>query len=373
MVSTNGLSSLLATLYAAPLEPEMWQRFLEQVCDAAKISCGYIVASHATEGNTLLAGGGLNFDPAVLHLYNEHYGANDPYRAPMITKPRVGLIAGEELVDHAALVRSELYNEVLSRYDMEYMNMLSCRCDHEAVDALSLWRSAKHGPMDAASSQLLEMLIPHVQTALKLRTKVVGCNASNVFSEAALDAMSIAALLVTDKRYVRHMNTLAVQCLKVGDGLRLWDGRVVPTDSKYCAQFELLVAGAASMDSAVRGGGMRISRKFAVAPPLHVTAAPIPHQNRIANGERLAVVFIGDRLQSPKSRIGLMRQMYGLSPSEARVADLLMQGFDVREAAERLDGTLESTRFRVKRILAKTGTRRQSELMQLMLSLPGCG
>jgi DNA-binding CsgD family transcriptional regulator len=308
----------------------------------------------------------------VLHLYNEHYGANDPYRVPLITKPRVGLIAGEELVDHATLVKSKLYNELLSRYDLEYMNMLSCNCDREGIDALSLWHSAKHGPMDAASGQLLEMLIPHVQTALKLRTKVAACDASTVFSEAALDAMSIAALLVTDKGYVRHMNTLAVRCLKAGDGVRLQDGRVVATDSKYSAQFELLLDGGAGMGSAVAGGAIQISRKRAVAP-LHVTAVPVPQKNRIANGDRLAIVFIGDRLQLPKSRLALMRQMYGLSPAEARVADLLMQGFDVREAAERLNGTLESTRFRVKRILAKTGTRRQSELMQLMLSLPGCG
>jgi DNA-binding CsgD family transcriptional regulator len=33
--------------------------------------------------------------------------------------------------------------------------------------------------------------------------------------------------------------------------------------------------------------------------------------------------------------------------------------------------TLATTRFQLKRVLAKTATRRQSELMRLMLSLPG--
>jgi DNA-binding CsgD family transcriptional regulator len=32
--------------------------------------------------------------------------------------------------------------------------------------------------------------------------------------------------------------------------------------------------------------------------------------------------------------------------------------------------TLETARFHVKRVLAKTGTKRQTELMRLMLSLP---
>jgi DNA-binding CsgD family transcriptional regulator len=33
--------------------------------------------------------------------------------------------------------------------------------------------------------------------------------------------------------------------------------------------------------------------------------------------------------------------------------------------------TLATARFQLKRVLAKTGTHRQSELMRLMLSLPG--
>jgi DNA-binding CsgD family transcriptional regulator len=33
--------------------------------------------------------------------------------------------------------------------------------------------------------------------------------------------------------------------------------------------------------------------------------------------------------------------------------------------------TLETARFHLKRVLTKTGARRQSELMRLMLSLPG--
>jgi DNA-binding CsgD family transcriptional regulator len=66
-----------------------------------------------------------------------------------------------------------------------------------------------------------------------------------------------------------------------------------------------------------------------------------------------------------------MRQLYGLTPAEARVANLLLEGLEVREAAERLGITLETARFHLKRVLAKTGTRRQTELLRLMLSLPG--
>jgi DNA-binding CsgD family transcriptional regulator len=42
----------------------------------------------------------------------------------------------------------------------------------------------------------------------------------------------------------------------------------------------------------------------------------------------------------------------------------------MQEVANGLSLTLETARFHTKRVLAKTGTRRQTELMRLMLSLP---
>jgi hypothetical protein len=53
------------------------------------------------------------------------------------------------------------------------------------------------------------------------------------------------------------------------------------------------------------------------------------------------------------------------------LADALLEGLDVREAAERLHITLETGRFHLKRVFSKTGVGRQAELIRLMMSLPG--
>jgi DNA-binding CsgD family transcriptional regulator len=66
-----------------------------------------------------------------------------------------------------------------------------------------------------------------------------------------------------------------------------------------------------------------------------------------------------------------LKALYGLNPTESRLANLLVQGLEVREIADRIGITYESTRFNLKRVLEKTSTHRQSELIRLMLSLPG--
>jgi DNA-binding CsgD family transcriptional regulator len=139
------------------------------------------------------------------------------------------------------------------------------------------------------------------------------------------------------------------------------------------ARLELLIAGAARSKGALNaapGGAVRVSSRNG-QPALQVTVIPTPDSLKAIEVGLCALVFVHDPSSPPKSRAAFMRQLYALTPTEARLADLLLQGLDVREAADQMQTTLETTRFHVKRVLAKTGTRRQTELMRLMLSLPG--
>jgi DNA-binding CsgD family transcriptional regulator len=99
----------------------------------------------------------------------------------------------------------------------------------------------------------------------------------------------------------------------------------------------------------------------------------VPYQSHSLDhyGQLAALVFVGDPEAVTLSRSAVLRRFYGLTPAEARIADLLASGKEVGEAAARLGMTLETGRFHVKRVLSKTGTRRQAELVRLMLSLPG--
>jgi DNA-binding CsgD family transcriptional regulator len=228
--------------------------------------------------------------------------------------------------------------------------------------------------MDTASIHLLQTLLPHVQTALRLRTKVTASNISTLFSETALDAMSIAAFLVTSTGRVQHMNKLAVTHLQRGDGLHLNGSRLAATDPCENAQMEFLFSGATGRGmnglDATPGGAMKVSRRGA-RTAVRVTVIPTPDSLKAVEAIGGALVFVYDPSSLPKSRAAFMRQLYALTPTEARLADLLLGGLEVRDAANRLSMTLETARFHLKRVLAKTGARRQTELMRLMLSLPG--
>ena len=115
---------------------------------------------------------------------------------------------------------------------------------------------------------------------------------------------------------------------------------------------------------------MLIHRKEPLGP-LQVVISPFCSGSLMNEPEANALVLFSDPFSKPKSRAAILRSLYGLTPTESRLSDFLIQGLEVREAAGRLRITVGTARFHLKRVLAKTGARRQSELMRLMLSLPG--
>ncbi len=95
-------------------------------------------------------------------------------------------------------------------------------------------------------------------------------------------------------------------------------------------------------------------------------------QNRDASSSKwpVAVVFVSD----PDQRLDVnpvgVRNLYGLTPAEAAVASLVGVGRPVREAARRLGVQTNTVRMQLKQVYAKTGARRQSALVYLIMTGP---
>jgi len=128
---------------------------------------------------------------------------------------------------------------------------------------------------------------------------------------------------------------------------------------------------AAGTGNGLSPGGSLLLQRRSENQPLRVTATPFRAPLVLGSPPIAALVFISDPAKAPLSRSAVLRVLYGLTPAEGRVADALLRGMEIREAAGRLGITLETARLHVKRILAKTSTSRQAELVRLMVSLPG--
>ncbi len=91
----------------------------------------------------------------------------------------------------------------------------------------------------------------------------------------------------------------------------------------------------------------------------------VPGHRRIA-----AALFIGDPESVTCTNEARLLQLYGLTRAESRLAARIAEGRSLEEAAAMLSITRQTARSYIKRILGKTGTKRQVELVRLLLLSP---
>jgi len=65
-----------------------------------------------------------------------------------------------------------------------------------------------------------------------------------------------------------------------------------------------------------------------------------------------------------------IRQLFGLSPAESRVAQRLMMGESPEQAAAFLEVTIATARWHLASLYRKTGTSRQAQLVRMLMSAP---
>jgi DNA-binding CsgD family transcriptional regulator len=112
--------------------------------------------------------------------------------------------------------------------------------------------------------------------------------------------------------------------------------------------------------------GMKVGLGLAAPAITSVPSAFTGHTAQLA-----ALVFIADPERKPLSRSESLRALFSLSPTECRLADLLAAGNDVVRIADLLSMSIATTRFHLKSVFRKTGVNRQSDLVRLVLSIPG--
>jgi DNA-binding CsgD family transcriptional regulator len=195
--------------------------------------------------------------------------------------------------------------------------------------------------------------------------------------ESALDAFEHAVFGLDRQGRVVLSNRHAEALARSAACIRLTNGRLTATHPAQNTQLEALLSEAIDAGNGIglsSGGAMLLhghSIANSIFNPLRVTVTPLRVTPPGSAVQLAALVFLSDPAVRPQSRTATLRSLYGLTPVETRVAGLLLEGLDVRAVSEALGMTLETTRFRVKQILAKTGAGRQSELIRLLLSLPG--
>jgi DNA-binding CsgD family transcriptional regulator len=210
-----------------------------------------------------------------------------------------------------------------------------------------------------ADRALLDRLAPSIADALALHRRLVGAGALT----SILDHLVLGVVLLDDRDRVTYMNRSAAELFDVDPGLTEV-ARVDGKDPRTEALRRLLPA------ANVGDFSMRAHPIDGRALQVLFTALswPDPLGGEARNFAR--AIFIGDSKASAGTPVERLASAYGFTHGEARLAGLLAADLNLAAAAQELGITESTARTVLKRILAKTGTRRQASLVRLLVSGP---
>ncbi|MCB5175403.1 helix-turn-helix transcriptional regulator [Microvirga lenta] len=178
------------------------------------------------------------------------------------------------------------------------------------------------------------------------------------------DALGFGTLVIGPDLQILHFNRLAKQ--HFGAGLHIKAGGLAASDPASDKVLQNILRehrdGASEARSALGLG--RIDRR-----PLILRIVDIAGDMRpVFEGAALVAVLV-DPETCPEPSPVLLQQLFGLTRKEARVATRLMCGLTVQEIAKEAGVSVGTIRAQIKAVFAKTGTKRQAELVGLMTRL----
>ncbi|WP_263367217.1 helix-turn-helix transcriptional regulator [Edaphobacter bradus] len=367
------LLGLIELVYSAVDDASLWPVVLDQIAETIQGRESLLFASFpdpATPNVSCLA----RMDPEVLVPYAEHYHAVNVLAERCDAMfPNGTARYAHRAVPNDEFEKTEFYNDYFEPNNMHYSMGLKIPMGGLEPAYVTFMRPKHNNPFEDREGTVLETLMPHLQRALMLHLKMSQLRLNAEGLEAGLDVFGHAVFGVNRQGSVVLSNRQAEKIAANGDGIRLINGRLAATfpkeNSLLQAQLSEAVAAGARIGVS-SGGSLSLSRRPGRCS-LRVTV--IPYQSHLLDnyGQLAALVFVSDPEAAMPSRCDILRSLFGLTPAEARIADMLAGGREVGEIAARSGITLETARFHVKRVLTKTGARRQTELVRLMLSLPG--
>jgi DNA-binding NarL/FixJ family response regulator len=180
----------------------------------------------------------------------------------------------------------------------------------------------------------------------------------------AFDRFLVGVVIVNEAGGVRVMNKEALRILAEDDGLSvsqgILKGSVAKQNSKLYSAIEKALEEA--LDEIVSFPRISGGRPYLVL---------IPGQ-RFSVEERpeAVVLLVIDTEQRAKVSGDTLVRLYNLTPSETRVALMLIDGKRLDQIAEELEVAQTTVVFHLKNLFRKTDTNRQADLVRVLLSVP---
>jgi DNA-binding CsgD family transcriptional regulator len=372
-LSMAAAGEFLDLVYGASVEPQLWVPVMERFADMVGGGGGWLSQLSVEDGSGAeMADPRVRADPFWARRYAEHFGQCNPlHNVPNPSEylkqwaPRV--LTDEDWMRKDDLVRSEYYNDFLKPQDIHSAMMIRLARRGEEIATLNISRPERRGQFGKADIARANAVHPHLIRSFALGRKLAETRRVNDDFLNALNLSPHGLFLLDDGARVTHVNRAGEHMMRLPGALSVINGRLCAGGAADARKLQALIAKAASPDAQIRGGSAMALPAPERRLPLSVTVMPLVSERLSFYRGRSVLVCVTDLEAGVSLPDKQLRDVFGLTPAETRLALAVLEGATLREAAERFGISVHTVHVQMSRIFDKTGTHRQTELVRLMM------
>ena len=349
--------ALIERIYEAAALPDLWPNVLQAVADAVQ---AFGVSLSQVTGNSMNCVASPPMERLLADYMADGWLARDTRTVPIATEQYPGFRVDSDFWSEEEQRAIPLYRDFLLPRGLMASGATCLQGPHDdalfvAVEGLPSFSSA------ASAVPILDAFRPHLGRASSLSARLRQARLDA--SVEALQLAGVGAAVVSGDGRLRAANDRFTQRL----GNRMFDR---PTGLRFAdrflqAQFAEALATVAT-DASSRSIGVAATDDHA-AFAIHLL--PLRRAARDVFGWDGVLLLLAEAANASVPGADLLRLLFDLTPAEARLTRLLLEGRTPAEAAALLRITDATIRVHLKRVFAKTGVRRHAELVRLLLGV----
>ena len=308
----------------------------------------------------------------LMHDYLAHFhDQNDRVKAIQLSSEGA-LVTDYDVTTPDEMARSPYYQDLLFKHG--YGLFIGCnsltRAGESALFGVHYGRGVDGYRKE--HFRRLQLVMPHIRRAARLQNRIrtTGAKASRL--AAAIDAVSSGIVLLDCNGEVVHCNLAAERLLSLNRGVRLRRRRVEIAQASLDRTLQRAIFEAIKRDPVSRGAGDAVSIDGETpTEALSLIVFPLPLRLSLEDCIGAIIVISEPFSRVPPAADVIVRAIFDLTPAEAQLAIALANGETVNSYAKRTGRSIETVRGQLKTIMGKTGVKRQSALVRLILNTLG--
>ncbi len=367
-LSDDRLLDRVNRIYEAALEPELWPGVLRLICDDLDGDMGLAQIRDKISYAPLISSD-VNADPEGLAAYADYYYQHDIWAQHFPSFNEGGVYTGGQLVPTDVLDKSEFLNDFLRRYGGPNA-LIGIPLRSDAFESnITIIRKANKDAFEIEAQRYFRHLMPHVKRAYQVGHSLGHAQSVSEAENYAMTCDTIGVVAIEHDGQIVFANDVAKGIFQANDGLYMDKLGIHATNRN---DNDLLQRTISVALAACTGVGTEPNESLAVSRPslkrpytLFISPLSSPKSALRFALPRVVVIIKESEVEiefSPQT----LKRVFGLTPREAMLAAKFFETTSLKETAEQMSISRESTREYLKRVFYKTDTHSQAELVKLL-------